>query len=357
MNKVYPCLEINLRKLAHNTREIIKLCKESEIDPVIVTKVFCANNAIVKTVVDEGINIVGDSRIKNLMKLKDINCKKLLVRIPMKSEASNVVQYADISLNSELEVIEELSVCALKHNKTHEIILMVDLGDLREGVLPKDILSLVKDIIKLSNVKLIGIGTNLTCYGGVIPDENNLGKLVEIKYKIESEFKINLPIISGGNSSSLYMAVNHSIPKGINQLRLGEALVLGRETAFEQSLNNFYNDSIILKGEIIELKEKPSLPKGKVGVDAFGNKPSFQDKGLMKRAIVALGKQDILLEGLMPLDSEIEILGASSDHLLLDLTKCSKHHKIGDVLDFNMDYGCLLAAMTSPYVGKEFIEI
>lgn len=354
MSKAYPCLEVDLKKLAHNTREIIKLCDENGVDPVIVTKVFCANETIVKTIVNEGIKTVGDSRIKNLMKLKHINCKKLLVRIPMKSEADSVVQYSDISLNSELEVIKELSHCALDHNKIHEIILMVDLGDLREGVLPQDVLDTVKDIIELPNIKLIGLGTNLTCYGGVIPEENNLTELVGLKNKIEEKFNIKLPIVSGGNSSSFYMVVNHTIPKGVNQLRIGEALVLGRETAFEQELNNLYNDSIILKGEIIELKEKPSLPKGRIGVDAFGNKPSFQDKGLMQRAIIALGKQDILLEGLTPLDSKIEILGASSDHLLLDLTKCRKKYKVGDIVGFHMNYGCLLAAMTSNYVNLEF---
>lgn len=357
MDKTCPYIEINLEKISHNTKEIIKLCEKKKLKPVIVTKIFCANNRITETIVNQGIETVGDSRIKNLMRIKNINCKKLLLRIPMKSEVSKVIEYADISLNSELEVIKELSSFASMNNKVHEIILMIDLGDLREGVLPKDVMPLVEEIIKLSNIKLIGIGTNLTCYGAVMPDENNLGKLVSIKYKIEKEFKINVPIVSGGNSSSLYMLLNNSMPKGINQLRIGESLALGRETAFGKPLKNFYNDSFILKAEIIELKEKPSLPVGKIGVDAFGNKPTFEDKGIMKRAIVALGKQDILLEGLTPRDSKIEILGASSDHLLLDLTKCDKKYKIGNIIEFNMNYGCLLAAMTSPYIEKYCIDI
>lgn len=94
------------------------------------------------------------------------------------------------------------------------------------------------------------------------------------------------------------------------------------------------------------------MPEGNIGLDAFGNKPSFIDKGIMKRAILALGQQDIKLDGLIPKDSEIEILGASSDHLLLNLTECKKLYKIGDTVEFNMNYGCLLAAMTSEYVTK-----
>lgn len=356
MIQEYPCIEVNLKQIAYNTREIINMCKVKNIEAVIVTKVFCAEKSIVKTIINEGVKTIGDSRIKNLIKVEDLDCKKMLLRIPMISEALNVVKYSDVSLNSELEVIKALSIAALSLKKVHEIILMIDLGDLREGVLPKDVISTVKNILELPNIKFSGIGTNLTCYGGVIPDKNNLGKLVEIKGFIKDKLKIDVPIVSGGNSSSLYMVLNNSIPEGINQLRIGEAVVLGTETAFEKDIKHFYNHSFILKGEIIELKEKASLPKGRIGLDAFGDKPSFEDKGIMNRAIIAIGKQDIFLEGMFPRDEEIDILGASSDHLLLDLTNCSRAYKVGDIVEFNMDYPCLLSAMTSPYVIKYCLQ-
>ena len=350
MNKIYPCVEINLKNITYNIGRLIDLCNGAGIELAIVTKSFCAEKAVVETIIKEGIKTIADARMKNLMKIQDLNCEKLLLRIPMKSEVSKVIEYADISLNSELEIIKELSKEAMKVNKIHKIILMIDLGDLREGILPKDVLPTVKEIIKLPNLEFVGVGTNLTCYGGVIPDENNLGKLLEIKNQIENELKIKVSIVSGGNSSSLHMIVNDSIPQGINQLRIGEAAILGRETAFGQKLDNFYEDCVTLVGEIVELKEKPSMPEGNIGLDAFGNKPSFID--IMKRAILALGQQDIKLDGLIPKNSEIEILGASSDHLLLDLTKCKNQYKIGDTVEFNMNYGCLLAAMTSEYVTK-----
>ncbi len=181
MNKSYPCLNINLKKIDHNIKELIYLCNAEGIEPAIVTKSFCAEKAVVETIIKEGIKTIADARIKNLMKIQDLNCEKLLLRIPMKSEISKVIEYADISLNSELEIIKELSKEARKVNKIHKIILMVDLGDLREGILPKDVLPTVKEIIKLPNLEFVGIGTNLTCYGGVIPDENNLGKLLQNK--------------------------------------------------------------------------------------------------------------------------------------------------------------------------------
>ena len=111
---------------------------------------------------------------------------------------------------------------------------------------------------------------------------------------------------------------------------------------------------LYLKGEIIEMKSKATVPTGNIGVDAFGSIPHYEDKGIRKRAIVAVGRQDIRLEGLTPVDSNISIFGASSDHLILDVTDSKKELTVGDIVDFKVDYGCLLAAMTSPYVEKYY---
>ncbi|WP_392486469.1 ornithine racemase Orr [Haloimpatiens sp. FM7315] len=354
MVKRYPCIEINLNKIAHNTKLIVEMCKKHGIHVVGVTKVFCAEKPIVETMLNNGIELVGDSRIANLIKLKDFNCRKMLLRIPMESNVKSVVKYSDISLNSEIETIKLLSKAAKKINKIHAVILMIDVGDLREGVLEEDVLNVVKDILKLPNIKLSGIGTNLTCYGGVIPDSTNLGKLISIRDTLKNQLNLSLPIISGGNSSTIYLTLNNTIPKGINQLRIGEGILLGKETAFGNVIENAYNDCFTLKGEIVEIKDKPSVPNGKLGLDAFGEKPKFEDRGIIKRAIIAMGRQDIKIEGAIPKDTNIKILGGSSDHLIIDITKSTKLYKLGDVLEFNVDYGCLLQAMTSPYIKKYY---
>lgn len=356
MDRIYPCMEINLSKITHNTAEIVNKCKEKGIDVFAVTKVYCAENSIVEASLKGGVYGIADSRLKNLKKLKDFKCPKLLLRIPMQSQAEQVVRCCDISLNSEIETIKKLSLEAEKIDEIHKIILMVDLGDLREGIWENDIIESVKEIVKLNNIEIIGLGTNLTCYGGVIPDDENLGKLAALKEKIESEFNIKLSIISGGNSSSLYKVLDGSIPKGINMLRIGEAIVLGRETAYGNKIHGCYYDAFTLKGEVIELKEKPSVPIGNIGMDAFGQTPTFEDRGDIKRAVVAVGRQDIKLDGLSPLDNNIDILGASSDHLLLDVTECEKTYKVGNIIEFNVDYGCMLQAMTSPYIQKYYVE-
>jgi predicted amino acid racemase len=352
----YPKLEINLDKVKNNVEVIVDLCQKNHIQVAGVTKVFCGEPKIVNAYVDGGVDYLADSRIENLIKLKDFTIPKILLRLPMKSEAKLVVEYADISLNSEIETIRTLSEKAVEKGIIHKIILMVDLGDLREGYYKEeDIYNAVGEILNLKGVKLIGIGTNLTCYGGVIPDENNLGRLVEIGKNIKEKYNIDLEIISGGNSSSLYLIMNDNMVNGINNIRLGESLVLGRETAFGKKIENTYEDAFQLEVEIIEVKEKPSIPTGKIGMDAFGKEPSFVDKGTRKRIIAAIGKQDIEFDTLMPIDKDISILGGSSDHLLLDGTDSKIDYKVGDTVRFNLSYGGILSAMTSGYVKKEIV--
>ncbi len=350
----YPKVEVDLNKLKHNVSVLVNLCSKNGIDVAGVTKVFCGNPKIAKAYVDGGVKYLADSRIENLIKLKDIDLPKILIRIPMISEAEEVVEYADMSLNSELETIKALSKASIKKGKTHKIILMVDLGDLREGYFnEEELYDVVEQILSMDGVKLIGLGTNLTCYGGVIPSEDNLGRLVRISNRIKEKYNVDLEIISGGNSSSLHLLIKGKRIDGINMLRLGEALVLGRETAYGNKIEDTYDDCFQLLTEIIEIKEKPSVPIGEIGMDAFGNAPTFVDKGIRKRMICAIGKQDVDIDSIIPIDENITILGASSDHLILDGTDSSVDYKIGDIVRFNLTYSSLLKVMTSEYVKKE----
>ncbi len=352
----YPKIQIDLKKLEHNVKTIIDLCKKKDIEVAGVTKVFCGHPEVAQAYVDSGVSYLADSRIENLVKLKQFKIPKILLRLPMISEVEKVVEYADISLNSELNTIKELSKAAMEKDVNHKILLMVDLGDLREGYFDEDeIYRVTEEILKLEGIKLLGIGTNLTCYGGVIPSKLNLGRLTEIGKKIENRFNINLKIISGGNSSSLHLLLNDIQIPEVNMLRLGESLVLGLETAYGNRIENTYDDAFQLTVEIIEIKEKPSLPIGEIGRDAFGNVPSFEDKGIRKRMIAAIGKQDADFDTLIPQDSGVTILGGSSDHLILDGTDSEIDYKVGDKIRFNLSYGGILRTMTSEYVKKEII--
>jgi predicted amino acid racemase len=236
---------------------------------------------------------------------------------------------------------------------------MIDLGDLREGIFYENedlIFEAVEEILQMSNINFYGIGVNLTCYGAIIPKHDNLSKLTSLAEKIENKFKIKLNMISGGNSSSIYLIEKRELPKGINNLRLGESFLLGNDTAYGTKLPGTTSDALILEAEIVELKEKPSLPIGEVGVDAFGQKPYYEDRGIIKRAIIAVGKQDTDIDSMEPIDEKIDILGGSSDHIILDVTKSDKEYKVGDIVRFTLGYGGMLKTSTSPYVEKAYVK-
>ncbi|HOA19228.1 MAG TPA: ornithine racemase Orr [Sedimentibacter sp.] len=354
---MYPRLVIDLKKVKNNLDRITEMVKGSGSSLMIVTKGYSADMEIFKILDGSDIDYLADSRIQNLKKYEGAKKERVLLRLPMNSETDEVVKYADISLNSELKTIKNLNESAKRQNKIHKILLMIDLGDLREGIFFKnedEIYHTVEEILNLKNIELFGLGVNLTCYGAVIPKSDNLSILVEIARKIEKKFDIKLQMISGGNSSSIYLIGRKELPEGINNLRVGEAFLLGGETAYSQKLEGFYDDAFTLEAEIVELKEKQSVPIGETGVDAFGNKPVYEDRGIIKRAIIAVGRQDVDPDALHPIDSKIDILGASSDHLILDISKSDMKYKVGDIVNFKLSYSSLLRATTSGYVDRVY---
>ncbi len=319
-----------------------------------VSKAVLGEPSIVKAMIQGGAQYIADSRIENIQKMKaaGISTEFVLLRTPL-SQAESVVRSADISLNTELDTIKKLSYFAKACNKVHQVIVMVELGDLREGVLPLDLSEFIRETIFLSHIKIVGIGCNLACYGGVKPADKNMHELSEISDTLEREFHLGLTIVSGGNSANYEWYRSARDVGKINNFRLGESILLGLETVNREAIPGLHTGAFQLVAEVIESKKKPSLPFGEIGQDAFGNVPVFQDHGIHARVIIALGKQDILASGLKS-NNGLEILGSSSDHIIIDSK--NKNLQIGDEVKFSLDYGCLLAAMTSPFIIKNFID-
>ena len=374
---MYPRLVIDIKKLEDNVKTLAAITKDDgNCSLMIVTKGLCADLEMVKMLAGRPeVDFVADSRLKNIKSyskiVRDAGKKTVLIRIPMLSEVDELVKYVDVCFNSEMETVRAIDKAAAKEGKVQDVLMMIDLGDLREGIFfenEEEILEDAMEIKEMKNVNLYGIGVNLTCYGAIIPKNENLSKLVEIARKIENKTGLKLEMVSGGNSSSIYliesdkmprigrMPKGEKMPEGINNLRLGEAFLLGNDTAYETEIPNTHHDAIKLQAQIVELKEKPSLPIGEVGVDAFGEKPYYEDKGIMKRAIIAVGKQDTDLGSMTPVDERIEIMGGSSDHIILDLTACNDDYKLGDIVEFTVGYGGMLKLVTSPYVDRVYVK-
>jgi predicted amino acid racemase len=349
-----PRLEIELHKIAHNTRKLIALYDSKGIRITAITKGICGSPEIARAMLSCGITSLGDSRITNIQKMREagLEAQFMLIRSPIPSETEHVVRLADISLNSEISVIRLIAKHAVKQGKIHQIILMIELGDLREGILPHDVNSTVEEIIDLEGVDLVGIGTNLACFFGIKPTEAKMRGLSSLANDIQREFGIELRIISGGNSANYQWFVSTKDIGGINHLRVGESILLGCDTLTRKQIPGLYTDAFTLVGEVIELKTKPSIPSGEITQDAFGRIPVFKDKGEIKKAILAIGKQDIDETAIKP-RIDADILGASSDHLILDSK--DSYLEVGMEVRFDVNYCALLRAMTSPFVEKVYL--
>jgi predicted amino acid racemase len=348
---IAPRLEIDLGKIQFNARTLVNRLAVQGISVTAVTKATLGSPEIANALLQAGVKTLGDARIENIIKLRHdgVSVPMALIRSPMPSQVVRVVKYADFSYNTELDVISMLSAAAQKAKRIHKIVLMVELGDLREGILPKDLNCAVREILRFPNIVIKGIGTNLACRSGIAPDAENMAALSAFTNSIESTFGFPLEIVSGGNSANLNWALSGADTGRVNNLRLGESILLGCDPLHRQPIKGLHTDAITLVAEVIESKLKPSQPWGTIAQNAFGKPATTEMVGHIQQTILAIGHQDIDPLGMKP-PHDIEILEASSDHLVVKSRRFA--HPVGTEIAFQLNYSALLRAMTSPFVSK-----
>lgn len=351
-----PYLEINLEKIRHNAAVIVEKCRRHGICVTGVTKVTCGHPEVAAQLLASGVSSLGETRVENAIRLRRAGIKAplLLMRSPALDSVERDVQVFDFSLNTEYEVIKRISEAALKIGRVHSVIVMVDMGDLREGIMPEDVIPFIRDIQTMKGIEILGLGTNLLDLNGIVPTAENNERFVEIAEEAEDRCGIRFRLLSAGNSGSLKLMESGRLPERINHFRLGESIMLGREAMNREPVDGAWQDTFVLYASIIEKKTKPSKPVGERSQNAFGMIEEIPDKGLMDRGILNIGRQDTDIEGLTPREASIDIIGASSDHLVVDLTR-EKQLKVGSKVGFELNYSALLAATTSPYVKKKLV--
>ncbi|GGO89503.1 hypothetical protein GCM10011348_47400 [Marinobacterium nitratireducens] len=344
------------RKLSENVRYLKRLCAVRGVTLATVVKAGCGWDALVRAVLEGGCDMLADSRLENLAGLPDAGPQvpRMLLRLPAPSEAEAVVRLSEISLNSEYAALAALNAAAQRLGRRHRVLLMVEMGDRREGVAPAALPSLVERIRRLPALEVAGIGTNLGCLGGIRTTADKLTELVGLAARLEAQLGRPLQYVSGGNSGALPLLLEGRLPAGINHLRVGFAMLLGRDPYTDAPLPGLHTDVFSLEAELIEVGTKQSLPHGEIVLDAFGQVPSFEDRGEQLRGILGLGRLDTDCATLRPEDGRVGLIGASSDHLVVDLTATAEY-QVGDRLRFAPGYGALVQAMLSPYVEKRSV--
>jgi predicted amino acid racemase len=350
-------LKLYRNKLQHNYKVLNKMMTKNHKDFGIVTKLLCGNQTFIEEVINLGTNQICDSRLSNLKTVKKINRKveTVYIKPPAAKNVKSVVQYADISLNSSLETIKLLAREARTQKKVHKVIIMVEMGDLREGVLGHKLLDFYKKVFKLKGIKVIGLGTNLNCLHGVMPSEDKLIQLALYKQIIELQFKQKIKLLSGGTTVCIPLLERKQMPKEINHFRVGEALYFGADLFSGKTLKGMYSNVFELCAQIIEIEEKPIVPSGELAENPSGETFDINESDYGKksyRAIIDLGLLDINPDFLQPLDESIEVIGASSDMLIIDLKDNPKEYQVGTIIQFHMSYMGALSLMNSRYIDK-----
>ncbi len=348
-----PRLEIRLDAIAHNTTAMVRRLGELGISVTAVTKATSGSPEVAATFVAAGADALADSRLPNVRRLRraGIRAPVTLLRTPMLSEVDDVVEQCDTSCNTEPTVLAALSVAAVAAGRVHGVVLMVELGDLREGIMPDDLWAVAAGVCDLPGLVLRGIGANLACSSGVVPDAANMAELSALAGRVEHAGGLELEIVSGGNSANVSWALGATNVGRINDLRLGEALLLGCDPLDRTPIPGLRTDGATIVGEVIESGPKPAAPWGTRGANAFGEPPAALVPAGPVQTIVALGRQDTDPGDLTP-PGGIAMVASSSDHLVL---RGAQRVAVGSEMSFGAGYSALLRAMTSPTVAKVYL--
>ncbi len=353
-------ITLNTEKLNRNYQFLDEMLSGKGIEWAVVSKMLCGNKLFLGELIKLGVKQLCDSRVSNLEMIKSISeeVETIYIKPPAKQSIEAIVKHADISFNTEIETIKMLSAEAKRQNKTHKILIMIELGELREGVLREELLRFYKDVFKLPNISVIGLGTNLTCMYGVLPSHDKLIQLCLYEQLIEAKFNREIEYVSGGSSVTIPLIVQGLLPKGINHFRIGETLYLGTDVYNNTTFEHMENDVFQLHAEIIELTEKPANPMGELGQNLMGETLSFESTDqseLSYRAIIDIGLLDMEEAHIKLKDTDLEIVGASSDMLVIDLGVNKQNYKVGDLIEFGLDYMGILRAMNSNYIEKRIL--
>ncbi|HEY9113348.1 MAG TPA: alanine/ornithine racemase family PLP-dependent enzyme [Bacteroidales bacterium] len=354
-------IEMYTERLKHNYEFLDNLFKKNEKEWGVVSKLLCGNKQFLKVLLNLGITEVHDSRISNLKTIKSINpdVQTVYIKPPSTKVIRSLVTYADVSFNTELRTIKLISEEAKRQDKIHKIIIMIEMGDLREGVMGDELIDFYGSIFKLPNIEVIGIGSNFNCMSGVMPSHDKLIQLSLYKQLIEVKFNKKIKWVTGGSSVMIPLLLKKMVPVGNNHFRIGETLFLGNDLITDKPLKGMKQDVFKLFAQIIELHEKPKVPIGEMGTNVAGESVEINESDFGKtsfRAILDIGLLDIDIKNISPIDKDIEFVGASSDMIVIDLGSNRKKYKVGDFISFKLKYLGVLSVLNSNYIDKKVVS-
>jgi len=346
-----PRVEIDLGKITKNAQVLVSRLGARGISVTGVTKAVCGHPDVAMAMLGGGIAELADARINNVIRMRTagIRCPISMIRAPMLHDMDDVIRCCDASYNSDMDTILKLGSAARQQGAEHNIILMVEMGDLRDGIMPKDIKGFASQVVATPGVALKGIAANFACMGNVAPTASDMSILSRLADHVEGECGPFMAVVSGGGSANLAWALGEGTTGRINNLRLGEAILLGLDPVSGQPIDGLHTDAFALFAEVIETRLKPESMLTRRSAPEYGTRELYSKSDQRNRSILALGQQDVDVSGLA-FSAGVKFIGATSDHIVIDTTKSPV--SVGSEIKMGLNYSALLRAMAARDVAK-----
>lgn len=357
-------LVVKTENIIKNIQKLDTYLKKRNIQWSLVSKVLSGDEAFLKRIlvddVVERLHSVGDSRMSSLKNIKRVNphIKTIYIKPPARQLAKSIVECADISVNTSAETIEALNREAKRQKKIHKVMIFIELGELREGVVRENIVEFYKRVFNLSHIEIIGIGSNLGCMYGIEPTYDKLVQLSLFKQLLEEMFEKKVDLISGGSSITLPLIKKQLVPPAINHFRIGEAAFFGTSPLDDKRFGNLSTDTFTLAANILEMEEKWNVPDGVVGDGNIGHTATPEEGDETEksyRAILDFGMLDVDVNDLKVKDQNLNFIGTTSDMTVYDVgsnlnSKLKQKYQVGNKIFFKPNYMAVARCMNSKFV-------
>lgn len=357
-------LEIKTDRIIENIAQLSAFFKQHRKKWTLVTKILGGADDILYDILTRGdlsgVHSIADSRLSGLKKVKEINPDLITMYIkpPKLRDAGEVVRYVDISLNSSLATLIALNDAAQQQNLIHKVIIMLEMGELREGILGRDVIDFYRRAFKMEHIKVIGLGTNLGCMYGVEPTYDKLIQLSLYKELINATFGQNLSVVSGGSSIALPLIEKGKIPRGVNHFRVGEAAFMGTSPLNARRFLKLNTRNFRFHGTILELKKKqhfPDDPLGDGNIGILGEVEEALRDDIVTRCVLDFGQIDVNADDLKPVQRGISFIGTTSDMTVYRLAGVDKTYHVGDPVKFNLNYMGIARLLTSRFITRGIV--
>jgi predicted amino acid racemase len=325
---------VYLNKIAHNLRYAQELCQKRGLRLIAVTKCCGSDNIILQHLIRSGADFIADSRAYQLKNIGS-RVKKIALQVPR--SAIDDALCCDFAYVTEMNTLKAMSASPLSGQC--QLIIPLEMGDLREGVPQDQIISFMQEALKAEHIRIAGFSANWGCMKWIPPDIRKIETFIKCVRQISESLNFHPQIISVGGSTLWSLLQENLIPRDINQIRLGETIFLGYDPGLKSAVEPLCQDTFILEPEIIEIKDK-------------NIQEDFGARAIRRRAVLDFGYTSCPYTGLTPLQKGVELVGASQDHTVADITDAQCLFSVGDSLKFLMNYEALSRAMVSPYLEK-----